>query len=39
MRIKELEEALRKEELKLELSNAFIDIAKEKYGIELRKKG
>ncbi len=38
MRIKELEAALRKEELKVELSNAFIDIAKEKYGIDLRKK-
>jgi|LGVF01.2.fsa_nt_gb transposase-like protein len=38
MRIKELESALRKEELKVDLSNAFIDIAKEKYGIDLRKK-
>lgn len=38
MRIKELEEALHKEELKVDLSNAFIDIAKEKYGIDLRKK-
>ena len=38
MRIKELEVALRKEELKVELSNAFIDIAKEKYGVDLRKK-
>ncbi|MCF6271391.1 MAG: transposase [Melioribacteraceae bacterium] len=38
MRIKELEAALRKEELKVDLSNAFIDIAKEKYGIDLRKK-
>ncbi len=38
MRIKELEEALRKEELKVSLGNAFIDIAKEKYGIDLRKK-
>jgi len=38
MRIKELETLLRKEELKVELSNAFIDIAKEKYGIDLRKK-
>ncbi len=38
MRIKELESALRNEELKVDLSNAFIDIAKEKYGIDLRKK-
>ena len=38
MRIKELEAALRKEELKVDLSNAFIDIAKENYGIDLRKK-
>ena len=38
MRIKELESALRNEKLKVELSNAFIDIAKEKYGIDLRKK-
>jgi transposase-like protein len=38
MRIKELESALHKEKLKVELSNAFIDIAKEKYGIDLRKK-
>jgi len=38
MRIKELEEALRKEKLKVDISNAFIDIAKEKYGIDLRKK-
>ena len=38
MRIKELEAALHKEKLKVELSNAFIDIAKEKYGIDLRKK-
>lgn len=38
MRIQELESALRKEELKVELSNAFIDIAKEKYGVDLRKK-
>lgn len=38
MRIKELEASLRKEELKVDLSNAFIDIAKEKYGIDLRKK-
>ncbi len=37
-RIKELEAALDKEELKVDLSNAFIDIAKEKYGIDLRKK-
>jgi len=38
MRIKELESALRNEKLKVELSNAFIDIAKEKYGVDLRKK-
>ena len=38
IRIQELEAALRKEELKVELSNAFIDIAKEKYGLDLRKK-
>ena len=38
MRIKELEVALRKEKLKVDLSNAFIDIAKENYGIDLRKK-
>jgi transposase-like protein len=38
MRIKELESTLRKEELKVDLGNAFIDIAKEKYGIDLRKK-
>jgi len=38
MRINELEEALRKEELKVSLGNAFIDIAKENYGIDLRKK-
>ena len=38
MRIKELEAALRTEELKVDLSNAFIDIAKDKYGIDLRKK-
>ena len=37
-RIKELEAALHKEKLKVDLSNAFIDIAKEKYGIDLRKK-
>ena len=38
MRIKELEAALFKEELKVELGNAFIAIAKENYGIDLRKK-
>ena len=38
MRIKQLESALRKSELKVDLSNAFIDIAKENYGIDLRKK-
>jgi hypothetical protein len=38
VRIKELETALRKEELKVDLGNAFIDIAKKSYGIDLRKK-
>ncbi len=38
MRIKELELALRTEKLKVDLGNAFIDIAKSSYGIDLRKK-
>ncbi len=37
-KIRELEESLRKEKLKNELNNAFIEIAEEDYGINLRKK-
>lgn len=37
-KIRELEELLRKEKLKNELNNAFIDIAEEDFGLDLRKK-
>ena len=37
-KIRELEESLRKEKLINELNNAFIEIAAEEYGINLRKK-
>jgi len=37
-RISELEESLRKEKLKVAISNRMIDIAEEEYGIEIRKK-
>ena len=37
-RILELEELLRKEKLKVALSNTMIDIAEEEYGINIRKK-
>lgn len=37
-KIKELEEALRKEKLKVLLSNKMIDIAEEAYGLAIRKK-
>jgi transposase-like protein len=36
--IRELEELLRREKLKNELNKAFIEIAEEEYGINLRKK-
>lgn len=38
LKIKELEEALRLEKLKILLSNKMIDIAEEEYGIAIRKK-
>ena len=37
-KIRELEELLRKEKLKNKLNNAFIDIAEEDFGLDLRKK-
>ena len=37
-RILELEELLRKEKLKVSLSNTMIDIAEEEFGINIRKK-
>lgn len=38
IKIIELEEALRKEKIKVKLSNKMIDIAEEEYGIAIRKK-
>jgi len=38
IKIKKLEEALRKEKIKVLLSNKMIDIAEEEYGVAIRKK-